>query len=259
VVSFVRETVFSEDTASLKGFMQGIDPRWKVLGVLLLVILAVTSRNAGFISGLYLYCILLAFLSGIGIRVFLVRTWVFIPLFSAFIIIPAIFSFATPGMPVISIGRVSITREGLGIAGTFVLRVVTAVSFTVLLSLTTRHTELLKALRFFKVPDVFVMTIGMCYKYAHILAGMVENVFVSMKARGGSAMPARAARRTVSSAIAGLWHRSSDMSSEVYRAMLSRGYDGEPRVLAGSRSGTRDILWMISAGIVLLFFLATKG
>ena len=150
VLSFLKESVFADDYALQKGFLQARSSRLKSAGFLLLIVSVLLARDIRVLSGLYIFCLILAAFSKISMRYFLKRTWVFIPLFSFFIALPALFNIVTPGEALVSFkffGEVlSVTRPGLWGAVIFVARVAASVSFVVLLALTTRHSELLKAL-----------------------------------------------------------------------------------------------------------------
>ena len=55
-------------------------------------------------------------------------------------------------------------------------------SARVLLVLTTRHHALLKTLRIFQSRTLFVMTIGMCYRYIYLLLDIVKTPLSPLKA-----------------------------------------------------------------------------
>jgi cobalt/nickel transport system permease protein len=191
---------------------------------------------------------MLACLSRIDLRFFLKRTWVFIPIFSLFIAIPAIFSVFTPGEAFLSFKLMGlnfiITRQGVGGAVLFVARVITSVSFAVLLSLTTKHFELLKVLRVFKVPHIFVMVLGMCYRYIYLFVEVVENTYLAIKSRIGGKIHYKKGQRIVAWSMASLWYRSYRLNEAVYGAMLSRGYSGEPVVFHDFKSKPGDWAWL---------------
>jgi len=253
-LSFIKESIFAEEYASKKGFLQSIDPRFKTIITLLFLILIMFARDIPFIAAMYLFCLTLAYFSGINLWFFLKRTWVFIPLFSLFIAIPALFSFFSPGDALCSFGifgiKFIITRQGLFGAILFVLRVTASVSFVVLLALTTRHTELLRVLTIFKIPQVFVMTFGMCYRYIYLFVGVVENTYLGIKSRVGMKVHYRKGQEIVAGSISHLWQRSYQLSNEVYDAMLARGYSGEPKTLDEFKARFTDWLWL---GIVVIF------
>jgi cobalt/nickel transport system permease protein len=250
-LSFFKESVFSDEYASRNGFLQSLDPRIKTATFLLFLIQILFTKNIFILLCLYAVSILLTCFSKIRLGFFLKRTWVFIPLFSLFIAIPALFSIVTPGEPLTTLKiagiALTITRQGLSGATLFVMRVITSVSFVVLLSITTKHFELLRVLRIFRIPQVFVMTLGMCYRYIFLFVEILENTHLAVKSRVGTRIHHKRGRRIVASNIASLWQRSYQLNEDVYRAMLSRGYNGEPLILNQFKTGLRDYLWLLCA------------
>jgi cobalt/nickel transport system permease protein len=230
-LSFFKESVFADEFALKKGFLQSWLPRPKAAVFLLLIVLVLLARDIKTLGGLYGSCFLLAVFSGIPPGYFLKRTWIFIPLFSLFIAVPAIFSIFTPGDALATWNifgfKLIVTRQGAWGAGIFVARVVTSVSLVVLLTLTTQHTQLLKTLRSFGVPAVFVMTLGMCYRYIFLFMTVIEHTYMAIKSRVGTRVRHEKGRHVVTWNIASLWQRSYRLQEEVYQAMLSRGYRGE--------------------------------
>jgi len=257
---FLKEAVYADEIASRKGFLQSWDPRVKTAVFLLFILQVLFIKDILVLASLYALCLLLALASRIGLGFFLKRTWVFIPLFSLFIALPALFSFFTPGEALLVFKvaglRLVITRPGAWGAAFFVMRVITSVSFVVLLSLTTPHFVLLRVLRVFGVPQVFVMTLGMCYRYIYLFMEVIENTYLSIKSRTGRALSCATGQHIVTWNIACLWSRSYQMNEEVYQAMLSRGYRGEPRVLNVFR--TRPADWLRLCLVIVLTVLIVR-
>jgi cobalt/nickel transport system permease protein len=253
-LSFFKEAIFADETAGLPGVLQSLDPRIKIAAVVLCILLVLFTRSLAILGFLYLLSLLLAVVSRIGFGFFLKRTWIFIPLFSLLIAIPAMFSFVTPGDPVLSAGAFHVTRHGLMAAGFFIGRVITSVSLVVLLSMTTRHFDLLKALRFFGIPQMFVMVLGICYRYLYLFVEIVENTHRAIRSRVGRGMHYRKGQRVVAWNIAHLWMRSYALNEQVYNAMVSRGFRGEPVALDRFQTRPRDWLWLLAAvaGVLLL-------
>ena len=251
-LSFFKEAIFADETACLPGVMQSLDPRIKIVTVLFGLLLVLFTRSIAVLGLLYLLSLLVSTLSRIDLAVFLKRTWVFIPLFSLFIAIPALFSFVSPGETVLSAGGLHVTRNGLMAAGFFIGRVITSVSLVVLLSMTTRHFDLLKALRFFGIPQIFVMVLGMCYRYLYLFVEIVENTHRAIRSRIGSGMHHRKGQRVVAWNIAHLWMRSYALNEQVYNAMVSRGFRGEPIALDHFHTSPRDWFWLLATVVVVL-------
>lgn len=254
VISFLKNSLFADEYAIKDGFMQSLDPRIKILTLVFLIIATLMAKSILVVLFLYLFCLFLAGVSKINLGFFLKRTWVFIPLFSLFIALPALFSNFTPGEELFGFKAIGlalvITRPGVLTVLLFVLRVVTTLSFTVLLSITTRHFALLRVLRIFGIPQAFVMVLGVGYRYIYLFIGIVENTYLAIKSRVGSVMHFKIGQQIVGCNIAFLWQRSYQLNEDVYKAMLSRGYSGEPVMWDDFKTGFRDWLWLIFVGVL---------
>jgi len=133
-LNFFKEAVFSEEIAKKRGLLQLCDPRLKIIIFLSLILAACLVRNIPCLIILYTIGIILALASGISVLFFIKRVWFFIPIFTLFIAIPAVFT------------------QNLHAAIIFVLRVATCVSFAVLMTISTVHGELFKSLRSLGMP-----------------------------------------------------------------------------------------------------------
>lgn len=260
-ISFLKESIFADEYAAKKGFLQSLDPRIKAITFILFIIAILLTKYIAFIAFLYALCLILAYRSDIPMGFFLKRTWIFIPIFSLFIALPAIFSIFTPGEAVFTINAIGakliITRQGLLGASLFAARVITSVSFAVLLSITTKHFMLLKVLRIFGVPQVFVMTFGMCYRYIYLFLEVIENTYLAVKSRVGARIHYKKGQRIAAWNMSGLWQRSYYLNEALYGAMLSRGYTGEPRTADCFKTKPRDWAWLLLAmAIFIAIFLA---
>jgi len=213
------------------------------------------ARSALELCALYCGILALASLSAIGILFFLKRTLVFIPLFSLCIVLPSIFSVVTPGDAVASLSlfghSLAITKQGLGSASILLMRILDSVSLCVLLAVTTRHHALLKVLRVFGLPQLFVMTMGMTYRYIYLLLDIAQSSLLSVRSRVGYVTSSRAGRKIVGANMGGLWLKSYRLQTQVYDAMLSRGYSGESKVLGGFRARARDFVVLLFSIIFL--------
>jgi cobalt/nickel transport system permease protein len=254
VVALLKETISNNEIASRNGFLQRCDPRLKILSIALLMISALVTRSMVELCTIYCFTLLLALVSAIQIGTFLKRTLLFVPLFSFFIVVPAIFNVVTPGEPIITFNlythNLSITRQGIDSAAIFFLRVLASVSLAIILVLTTKHHVLLKVLRIFRIPQLFVMTMGMTYRYIYLLLDIIQNTFIAIKSRVGYVKSTKTGRRIVGTNMAGLWLKSYRIQTQVYDAMLSRGFSGEPRVLDNFQAHIKDFF-------IFLFTIAT--
>jgi len=251
-VNFLKDSIFAEEYALANGFLQSLDPRVKIITFLLLILQAILISSVATLFLLYAFCLFLALISKINLGSFLKRTWIFIPLFSLFIALPAIFS---PGESLLSWqmmgAKFSITHQGINAAVIFIMRVIICESFVILLSLTTKHFEQLKALRIFKIPQIFIMVLGMCYRYVYLFMEIIQNTFLAIKSRVGLGVQYQKGQNIVAWNIASLWNRSVGFNEEVYKAMLSRGYQGEAFAWNDFKIKTRDWLWLFAVVIII--------
>ncbi len=263
-LSFLKESIFADEYATKEGFLQSLDPRIKVITFLLFISAILFTKSITISLCLYAICLALAYFSNVNMWFFLKRTWIFIPIFSLFIAIPAIFNIFTPGEVLFTLKllglKLIITQQGLFTAVLFVTRVIASVSFAVLLSITTKHFALLKVLRIFGIPQVFVMTLGMCYRYIYLFLEVVENTYLAIKSRVGTRLHYKKGQQIIAWNISSLWHRSYYLNEAVYNAMLSRGYTGEPALLNDFRVKSKDWVWLFFTTVffVILLYLNRK-
>lgn len=266
IAAFFRDSLFSEEYARKSGLLQAIDPRTKILTLALFIVAVSFLRQFHLIAGLYLLVLLLAVLSRIPLGYFLTRVWLFIPLFSGVIALPALFNVVVPGDPLVTLvafdgprrlgpyalpASLSITRQGVGVASVFVMRVATSVSLVVLLLLTTRWSHLLKALKVLWIPQMFTFVIGMTYRYIHLLLRLIQDIHLARKSRIIRRTGVQAGQKWVASQMGSVLRKSLVISENVYSAMLSRGYAKEVRIIDTFRLTGRDYLWTAFSVLVV--------
>jgi len=236
----VQESVFAEEAAGMRGWLQAVDPRAKAFGLFFLVLSCSISHSIITIVSLLFFALLMAAGSGLFFSGFLRRLWFFIPLYTALIALPALF--LTPGE---RIGGSSVTYQGLRSAEFLVLRVVTCVSFMLLLVLTTRWSVLLKALRWMGVPHLLIFMLAMTHRYIYVLLQTTSSLFLARQSRRVGPEAWRNAREWLGTISGALLGKSYSLSSEVYLAMVSRGFQGEPVLFSDFRMRGADYLWLL--------------
>jgi cobalt/nickel transport system permease protein len=91
----LEQTVFAEKIARKKGFLQALDPRLKIISLLMLLLAVSLSHRLEVVAILYFFALLLAVLSSIPLGFFIKRVWILIPFFTGIVALPALF--ITPG------------------------------------------------------------------------------------------------------------------------------------------------------------------
>jgi len=248
----VRRAIASDETATRQGLLQSLDARAKLLGMVALLVAVGLVRHIPVLVGLYLLTLVLAVASRIGLWGFAKRVWLFVPIFAAVIVAPAMFSFVTPGEIVLPLGHwfgheVGLTRQGLTSAGLVVCRVATSISLVVLLALTMPWPRLLSALRALFVPRLLVLVLGMAYRYIFVLLDSVSEMVTARKARTVAVKRNGHGARAVAGFSGGaLFGKAHSLSEEIHQAMLARGFRGEMRVLERSRLRAADGIWLVA-------------
>ncbi len=234
LIARTDEAIFAERLSAAKGLLQSFDPRVKVAGLLALVIAAVSVRQLAVLAGLLVVGIAIALLSRVPARVLALRIWLPVLSFTGVIALPAVF----------------VVHDGGVSAGMLLLRVETATTFAMLLVLCTEWTRILKALRFFRVPIVVVVILGMTYRYLFLLLRSAQEMFESRQSRLVGALPSAERRRIASGTVGVLLTKSLQLSGEVHLAMQSRGFQGEVHLLEDPAIGARDWFQLVAFGVL---------
>jgi cobalt/nickel transport system permease protein len=249
IASSVEQAVFTEEHARRPGFLQRRDPRAKIVAFVVAILAVSLALHPLTIILLYAAILATAIASRLPVGFYVKRVWLGIPMFAGIVVIPSIF--LAGGHPLLrvplGVTGLTVSREGLVGAGIFVLRVGASVSLAVLLVLTTKWADLLKALRILKVPTVFVLILSMTYRYTFLFLHTVTNLFLARKSRTVTLSPGSEQRRWVVASLGTLVSRSFRMSTEVYQAMLSRGFHGEMYAYDDYKLSPADALFLLAS------------
>ena len=250
----MERALYAEELAKADGLLQRLDPRVKVVGLLALVVAVALARNILVILGLFGVAITLALLSRVPIRTLAARVWIGALLFTGMLALPAIF--ITPGQVIYQVPLLgwTITAQGLSAAAYLITRVETAATLSLLLILCTPWAQVLKALRVLRVPVVFVVILGMTYRYIFLMLQIAQDMFESRQSRMVGRLSGADQRRLAGASVGVLLSKSIQLSSDVYLAMLSRGFRGEIYTLDDFQIQMRD--WIALAGLMAIAVLA---
>jgi cobalt ECF transporter T component CbiQ len=241
-----------------------VEPRAKVLGVILLVFGSTLLHTLWSLGALLAVVLLLALSIRLPARR-LARVWLGVPLFSLAIILPAATNLVTPGAAVLTLWHfghairigpwilpeaITVTSSGLTVAGRFLLRSADCITLSYLLIATTESMVLLNGLRRLGMPKVFGMVLTMGQRYLAVILRAAEEIHLAKLSRTVAAGPLRSEQRWIAAGIGMLFRRTHRLAQEIQYAMISRGYDGDLQLR--SRSGLRapDLVWIV--GILAL-------
>jgi cobalt/nickel transport system permease protein len=275
LAAWLERAMSADELARRPGLLQRLDPRVKLVTLLALIVTAALATRITVLGVLLVVAVALVLASRLGLGRFALRAWTFIPLFTALIMLPAIFGVVTPGRPLLTLwshgapfwplpDRLAVTGAGLFVFARLLLRVTAVVSYGVLLTLTTPWADLLKAMRAVGVPRSLAFVLAVAYRYVFTLVRLVQEMAVARTSRLVGPVSSREDRRFLSGAVAAVFGKSQAVSEQVYQAMISRGYTGEVHTFETWRLRRLDVVWAVSvtaglAGLLsVAFFLGPR-
>ncbi len=260
----MRTSYIQWETASRQGLFQKLDSRIKVLFLIFFVVVISlkSSLQSEFAIAVFLFILVVS--SRIDLVPFY-RKVLFVGLLFGFLVpLPSSLNIFSKGdllIPLLHLPRsydlwiyhipetVGLTKEGLyGVLmlGSRVINSLTAVS---LLLHTTPFSEVIRALKVFRLPDTMLMVVSLTYKYLFIFLGTVEEMHLARKSRLAGAEKKSEARKWVAGRMALMFTKTQLRCEEIYRAMKGRGFPGTIRVYGFRRLNGLD--WL-AGGILFL-------
>ena len=271
IIRIIQDSVFSEEIACRDGFLQRLDPRLKSVSFFLLLLSINLIRDFSLIWGFYVLLLALAGFSAIPLKALLKRVWLVIPLFTGIMVFPALFNWVRPGDPLwiiwdfgqpVQLGpfdfpqTLTITKQGFWGDVLIISRVGISVSLALILTMTTRWNDLLRALRAFFVPKIIIATLEMTYRYIFVLLTIVEEMFLARKARDAGNSNSSEHRRFIAASISSLFGKSLQMSDDIYASMQARGYNGEIHTANRFHISWQDLFFLAACLLVSLILYA---
>jgi len=223
ISKLLRDFLIAEEYAYKEGFLQDVNQKVKLIGILLLIVLAVSTQNIFFLLLLFLFSLALVLLSNVSLKMYLPR-FGFIPMFAFIIVLPWIF--LMPGPPVLSFIGLDVTMPGIMYVITFTLRVTACVACISLLLFTTRVSDLLHTLRSLKIPDPMVDMLGLVYRYLFSFLSELQRMLFGRECRIVSKQGLLNKWHDGGKVVGNFLSRTFSRGENVYKAMKARGYDG---------------------------------
>ncbi|WP_456423110.1 cobalt ECF transporter T component CbiQ [Thermococcus sp.] len=258
VLEFTTDAVFSERYAQKDGLLQELDPRLKVVSLVLMVGTVVSLQNVRAIVLFYVLALVLAVLSKLPVLEFTKRVWVFIPIFTGIIALPSIFMI--PGETAFRALGLTATWNGIHWAVLFTLRVATAVSYAILFTMTSRWNDIISALAYFRIPGMVITIATLTYRYIFLLAKLLLDAMHARRARLAGELGMVESWKEAGRHIGATFIKANAIGEELYYAMLSRGYTNEVQPLNEFRFEFGDYVFAILTVLLVAITIAfTRG
>lgn len=241
------------------------DPRVKVAVAVMSILVTAALPLGAWPSYVLLLAavVALAVAAQLGVRFTLRRGLIALP----FALAALPLAFSTPGAPVLSlrIGPLALDATLAGVERflSVLVKSYVSVQFAVLLTATTRFSDMLAAMRALRVPRLLVVIFGLMWRYLFLFGHEANTLRIARDARSaevgaksGGSVAWRA--RVTGGMVGNLFIRGYERSERVYQAMLARGYDGDIRTFALRPLAPSEYA-VLAGGMAILALLAVIG
>jgi len=250
--------------ASKDSIFHRLDARVKVLFLVFFIIIVSLKKKILPEIGIAFFVFGLAVISRLNLFNFYKKV---IPLgfiFGFLIALPSAFNIIIKGdiiLPIFHLSRsydfwiyhipqtIGITREGILGVAMLTLRVLNSIALSFLILYTTSFSDIIRALKVFRVPDAILMIITLTYKYIFIFAKTVEDMHLAKKSRMTGGISNTEARRWIAGRIAFIFRKTQQRCEDVFKAMLGRGFSDTIKLYGFRKMDSMD--W--TAGFFLFF------
>ncbi len=266
--AFVKTTYVQWESAHKKGLLQQLDSRVKLLFLLLFIVLISVKSTFLPEAAIGFVILVLAGLSRLNLVTFYSKIFLLGLVFGFLVVIPSSVNVVSGGdviAPLIHLSKpyqfwiyripetVGITGQGLEGALLITLRVINSLSLSFLIIHTTPFSEIIRALKTFRVPDLFLVIITLSHKYIYIFAKTLEDIHLARKSK---VVEARASDTTswIAGRLAFLFRKTCSRCEEIFQAMLARGMTDDIVLYGCEKLSTRDIIagaFMLITGVFL--------
>lgn len=131
------------------------------------------------------------------------------------------------------------------------MRSVLSLALLILLTNTTRFSELLKGLRKLGMPRILAVNLSFLYRYLFVLLDEIMRMRQARDCRRAGRAGLLTELKTLGSMLGTLMVRSFERAERVYQAMLSRGFTGDLAVPFPRSFGWRDLAFLSGLGLFI--------
>ncbi len=242
-MTLIDELFSIEQKAGKKSPVHGIDARIKLIscvcGLLVAVFVPYTVKAGELIPWnmwislivIFLLFATLYLLSGSALKYYFTRLCLILPFGILVIVLQPFFfnPYYDAYHIIISIGPVSAYWESLAFALVLLAKLITSVSFIILLSATTSSQDLVSGAARMHMPQIFATVMTLTVRYLYVFANMFRKVILSFSSRGfihwGRGLPLKYRLNVIGSGAGTIFIRSLDQGERTYTSMHCRGYD----------------------------------
>lgn len=230
------------------------DPRIKIIAFFLFILIILSTRSNSFLLfGLYAVIIfVLILLSRIPIKFILNRSLIIIP----FVLMIAVFApFIRKGgiIKEYSLGtiKLNVSYDGLMVFWNVLIKSYLSILCMILLTTSTRFSDLLKAFEKLKIPRLIVILISFTYRYVFVFQDELQSMIRAKESRSYG-RKRWLNFKILANMIGVLFIRAYERGERVYYAMRSRGFEGSIKTMTNMSLAKSDIYFLFIIVIILI-------
>ena len=221
-------------------FVQRLDPRWKLAGLLLAALAAMNLHTCAPALAALAGALLLVALARLPLGWYVRRLAVSLFMFALFLAwLPLVLH---DGDATLEIGFVTLSLTGLVRLIVITAKIASMISLMLVLLATTPLPSVFKAARALWLPRLLVLLLLLTYRYVFLLMDEFARLRIALRVRGFRNRADLHSYRTIGQVAGTLLVRSHERSERVGQAMRCRGFDGEFRALDDFRTAWPDPL-----------------
>lgn len=223
--------------ASVASPIQRWDPRIKTAAFTLLIVTIALLKTIPMAAAALAIGALVVIVSALPMH-FISHGLSFILVFLIpfFLILP----FSYPGQAAFHLLGLPFAWEGLRLASLIFMKALAIVLITFSSFGSSRFDVSMLALQRLKCPKVIVQMLLFTYRYTFVFLDEMQRMYTAMRARGFVERTDRRTLQVFGHFVGTLLVHSFERTERVYKAMLSKGYQGELHSMVTFRSGAMD-------------------
>ncbi|MHB8636010.1 MAG: cobalt transporter CbiM [Fimbriimonadaceae bacterium] len=257
--STIAKAVASELVARSPGLLQLINPFAKTASFLAALIAVSLASAPASLVALLLGVGIAAWQSHVPPREFWARVGGGVLFFGVVLAVPVSLQVVTPGPTLLHVLGAPLSATGLQAATLILLRLACGMSLAILWHLTTRWHDLLRTLRVLTLPEVFITTATLAYRYLFVMIETLSEMVEARTARQVGACDKRQAHSYVGAGTAVLFAKSLTFTEEMHWAMISRDCDSKIARRRSARWNLRDHATVLAGMAALTLVLLERS
>lgn len=232
--------------AHLKSPLQRWDPRFKIASLGLFVLGIALVKTLPMALAALLSAVVIVFLASLPIG-FVAQgvKWVAVFLIPFLLIMPLSY----PGEPAFYVLGLPFAWEGFRLALAITVKALAIVMIAYAMFGSSRFDISMIALQRLRCPKVIVQMLLFTYRYVFVFLAEMQRMDTAMRSRGFIKRADRRTLRVMGEFVGTLLVRSFERTERIYKAMLSKGYQGEFHTLVVFETKHRDVIKAVLVAI----------